>query len=357
VYTAGGTAGSFQVIATANGFADTSTVTVTAAAPTLVAVELTPASASLQTGGSQQFSVVGRLSNGSTQSVSVTYTATGGTVSGGGLYTAGSTAGSYRVIAVQQGGSLADTAAVTVTPAGSFNPPDIATVTFQGGDYSQLNGAGASQPFPGQWHLLDATGGRNGSAAMRVPVSGGSLYEPYGVSFSGRGNVYVRWYQRMSGASGGNIKLVRFHAPGGGNAGYVTGEGPEWGFDDGSNPANISTGLSWGGSCAGVSCTCPNLANGAWHSIEIQYDKANGRARFWCDGQRVLLPPGPVDWSGSPWAGLQYVTATDGGPTWISGSNSGQLGSVTWYETISQSSGGATAYIDDIAVSSQRIGP
>ena len=40
----------------------------------------------------------------------VTYSATGGTISSGGLYTAGSTAGTFRVIAVQQGGTLADTA-------------------------------------------------------------------------------------------------------------------------------------------------------------------------------------------------------------------------------------------------------
>lgn len=48
--------------------------------------------------------------------MSVTYTATGGTITPSGLYTAGQTAGSYQVIATLQGGILADTSTVTVVP-------------------------------------------------------------------------------------------------------------------------------------------------------------------------------------------------------------------------------------------------
>ena len=55
------------------------------------------------------------MSDGSTGAVTVTYAATGGTVSTTGLYKAGTTAGTYRVIAVQQGGTKADTSAITVT--------------------------------------------------------------------------------------------------------------------------------------------------------------------------------------------------------------------------------------------------
>src|SRR5207245_81411 len=47
---------------------------------------------------------------------SVVYAATGGTISAAGLYTAGQTAGPYRVVAtVSGGGTLTDTAAVTIT--------------------------------------------------------------------------------------------------------------------------------------------------------------------------------------------------------------------------------------------------
>ena len=119
LYTAGSSAGSFRVIAwqQSGPLADTSTVTLNATPPVLQAVILTPSSASLASGATQQFSVSGQWSNGTTTAPSVTYSATGGSIASGGLYTAGNTAGSFRVIAVQQGGSLADSSAVTVTQA------------------------------------------------------------------------------------------------------------------------------------------------------------------------------------------------------------------------------------------------
>jgi hypothetical protein len=121
LYTAGQTAGSFIVVATAqDGLADTVAVTVTvpSTSPTLIGVLVTPPSTTVAAGGAVQFAAVGQLSNGATQAVNVTWTATGGTISGGGLYTAGAGAGNFRVIATGPGG-LADTSAVTVTAAGS----------------------------------------------------------------------------------------------------------------------------------------------------------------------------------------------------------------------------------------------
>jgi parallel beta-helix repeat protein len=119
LYTAGQTPGTFRVIATdvATGKADSSAVTITAppTSPTLQSVVLTPASVSLQTGATQQFAASGRMSDGSTTTVSVTFSATGGTITSGGLYTAGNGAGSYRVIITQTGGTLADTSAITIT--------------------------------------------------------------------------------------------------------------------------------------------------------------------------------------------------------------------------------------------------
>lgn len=117
LYTAGSTAGTFRVIASAaSGPADTSVVTVTVA--TITAIVTSPASISLPVGQTQQFAASATLSSGGSQSnTPVTWSATGGTITTGGLYTAGSTTGSFRVIAVQQGGSLADTSAVTITAA------------------------------------------------------------------------------------------------------------------------------------------------------------------------------------------------------------------------------------------------
>ncbi|MEO8031791.1 MAG: hypothetical protein ABI765_13150, partial [Gemmatimonadota bacterium] len=117
LYTAGGSAGNFRVIAMHQGgtLADTSTVTITAPVVTLTSLTLTPASASLTTGGTRQFSAAALWSNGGTSVPPLNWTSTGGTVSSAGLYTAGGSAGSFRVIVTQQGGAVADTAAVTVT--------------------------------------------------------------------------------------------------------------------------------------------------------------------------------------------------------------------------------------------------
>jgi len=85
----------------------------TAPAPTLSSITMTPATVSISTGGTQQFSVSGKMSDGSTATVAPTYSATGGTISAAGLYTAGSSTGSFRVIATAQG--KADTSAVTIS--------------------------------------------------------------------------------------------------------------------------------------------------------------------------------------------------------------------------------------------------
>jgi hypothetical protein len=125
LYQAGSQSGRYRVIAAdqALGLADTATVVI--AAPTLSELTLTPASASLLAGGTQQFAATGLLSDGTTEPVSASFTAQGGTIDGSGLYTAGGTAGSYRVIATA--GGLADTATVTISvPSGSGEPAALA---------------------------------------------------------------------------------------------------------------------------------------------------------------------------------------------------------------------------------------
>ena len=115
LYTAGQSVGRFQVIATdqSGTLADTSSVVIT---PVLTQVVIVPASASLDVNQTEQFVAYGRVSTGDSVAVSVTYVAAGGTITPTGLYTAGLTAGTFQVIATQQGGTLADTALVTITP-------------------------------------------------------------------------------------------------------------------------------------------------------------------------------------------------------------------------------------------------
>ena len=87
------------------------------------AIVLTPTSVTLQPGGSQQFTATARMSDGTTTSASVTWTATGGSVTTAGKYWAGQTAGTYRVIATKTGGGRADTSTVTIAATAPLPPP------------------------------------------------------------------------------------------------------------------------------------------------------------------------------------------------------------------------------------------
>jgi hypothetical protein len=313
---------------------------------------------SLQTGGTQQFSAIGRLSNGSTQAVTPTWTATGGNVTSGGLYTAGTTAGTFRVIAAASG--FADTSSITLTtpqpPAGSGN---LVNVSFdQSGDDAKVSQLGVS--FPASWHTADATGGRNGSRAMRIDVSGSSRFEPVGIVFGARNRVFVRWYFRTQGTPGGNVKGFRFHNSGG-NAGEMYGGSPCWSFDTEAEAHCFNVGMSY----TSATASCPALANGQWHSFEVDYDRnagSNVEARLWCDGQAVVLPNGAATSPfGGPYPAVQFVggdRATNT-PTTIRTARSGAntLADFGIWETISSASGSAVVWIDDIAVGTQRIGP
>jgi hypothetical protein len=128
-YVAGDTAGTYQVIAinTAGTMADTATVAISAPPtpppppappPVLGEVTVSPATATLAPSTTRQFNAFGRTTTGDSVAVDVVFSATGGTVTSGGLYTAGPSVGVFRVIA--SAGALADTSVVTVkVPLGS----------------------------------------------------------------------------------------------------------------------------------------------------------------------------------------------------------------------------------------------
>ncbi len=119
----------------------------------LVQVIIDPSATMVAAGGSQQFAVYGRKNTGDSVSVSVTFMATGGAISGSGAYTAGQSAGTYQVIAKQNGGSLADTSVVTVvavpvasvtvtppTPSVQVGQPVQLTATPRDASGNALNG-------------------------------------------------------------------------------------------------------------------------------------------------------------------------------------------------------------------------
>jgi hypothetical protein len=123
-FTAGSAPGDYMVIATLvnSGLADTADVSVQATV-VLTDVIVVPPSVSLAPGNTQSFVALGVLSTGDTVATSVTWTATGGTISSSGLYTAGSSPGTYQAIGTHQSGP-ADSAEIAIAVAPSDGQPD-----------------------------------------------------------------------------------------------------------------------------------------------------------------------------------------------------------------------------------------
>jgi hypothetical protein len=115
LFTAGSTAGTFSVKATSTQ----DTTKSATATVTIQTLSVAPASATLQPGQTQQF----------TANVPVTWSATGGTISQSGLFTAGSTAGSFSVKATStQDTTKSATATVTIQAITVSITPTAATL-------------------------------------------------------------------------------------------------------------------------------------------------------------------------------------------------------------------------------------
>ncbi len=123
LFTAGSVAGSFMVIANCLcGALDTAFVTVEVPAQ-LTKITVSPKTVSLNAGATQQFGATANWSTGATSLPPITWSATSGSISTSGLYTAPTTAGTYRVIVAHSGGTLRDTATVTVQVDSPIQPP------------------------------------------------------------------------------------------------------------------------------------------------------------------------------------------------------------------------------------------
>jgi hypothetical protein len=111
LYTAPSLSGTYTVTATSSADSSkSSSATIKVSQPTQVSISVSPGTATIRTGGQQQFtaSVLG------TSNTSVAWKATGGTVTTTGLYTAPSTAGTYTVTATTAADST-KSASATIT--------------------------------------------------------------------------------------------------------------------------------------------------------------------------------------------------------------------------------------------------
>jgi uncharacterized protein YjdB len=154
--------GPVTITASSEGHDGTAAITVSASAPTLVRVILSPDSATVFTAATQQFTTTGRMSDSTTVPLAPTYSATGGSINSSGVYTAGNTTGTFRVIAASQG--KADTSPVVIQPR------PVATVT--------LTPASATIGILGTVQLTATLRDAQGNVLTGRPITWGSLNLP-----------------------------------------------------------------------------------------------------------------------------------------------------------------------------------
>jgi hypothetical protein len=185
------TSGTFKVTGRGKGWkqTDTSVVVVVPPSPGLVRIGIAPDSAKLDAGAARAFTATGYLSDNSTTTVGVTWSATGGEIDPAGLYSAGLTAGTFRVIAVNTTGTVADTAVVVVNPPPAPTPtPTLASVVVSPVTVSVVSGG--TKQFKAY--------GRN-SVGDSVPVT---------VAFSATGGAVSSSGLYTAGQSAGSYKVI-----------------------------------------------------------------------------------------------------------------------------------------------------
>ena len=165
--------------------------------PVLSAVDVSPAAVTMAAGDSASFQVVGRMSDGSTASIAVNWSASGGTITSGGLYQAGGVAGTYRVIATVAAAARADTAQVvipdTTMPSGGTL---LFSETFENASVASRGWYDNTTP------VITTAEFHGGSAALQMawnvgatlPVHGGALRH----KFTPTDRYYLRYWVKYS---------------------------------------------------------------------------------------------------------------------------------------------------------------
>ncbi len=129
-----GIAGSWTLQFSTGGYAPVNSSSITVSAGPLSAITVSPSAPTLTPGLTQQFTAVGKDASNNVVSIAPTWSVTngGGTISAGGLFTAGNTAGNFTNTVRAQSGAISGTASVLVT-AGTgtqltiTTPPSSAT--------------------------------------------------------------------------------------------------------------------------------------------------------------------------------------------------------------------------------------
>jgi hypothetical protein len=345
------TTGDFRVVGKRHGpnktTADTAIVTVVPTQPSIIGVVISPGSASVVAGAQQTFSAIGKLSDTTTVAIGVTWTATGGSIDAGGVYTAGSTAGTYRVIAVAASANVADTAAVTVTsappPPPSGSSPNLPTgYSIPTGYMDQFSSTSALE---GIFSPMYSVGIRNASSytpsgvasPKNPPASAygiGEMVYPAGFSSSGIAPGIV-WSQDFTG-NGWTGLFLSFTVQLSSNwVSHSSGVNKVVIANIDGHPmfvASAQSGSSWqvrlqdleadpAGSARNLDANLASapVTKGLWQRVDVQLvtntpGQANGIVRMWLtsynsSGQVVSGPTKVSEYSNVGWVASGHSTA------------------------------------------------
>lgn len=194
MFTAGTATSTYANTVKAVSGALSSTATVIVISGPLATITVTPNPVSLAVGATQQYTAVGKDAAGNVVPLTPTWSvaANGGTITSGGLFTAGSSTGTFANTVKATSGSISGTATVTVTAALASitvtpNPASLLTNSSQqfaatGRDgngnviaispvWSVVNGGGSIDPNTG----LFTSGGTAGTFSNTVKATSGTI--------------------------------------------------------------------------------------------------------------------------------------------------------------------------------------
>ena len=271
VFTAGTVAGNFANTVRATSGAITGSATVDVLAGALATITVTPTTATLGIGAAQQFVATGRDASGNVVSITPVWSVVngGGTIGvGSGLFTAGSTTGTYTNTVRATSGAIFGSASVTVV-AGPLATIEVSPVvtTLRTGMAQQFiatgrDAAGNVVPITPTWSVV-ANGGTIGSSSGLFTA--GSMF-----------GTYTNTVRATSGAIFGSASVIvavgpletitvtpnpdttvvggnkQFTAVGRDGSGNIVGISPTWAVVNGGGSINSGSGLFTAGGIAGT---------------------------------------------------------------------------------------------------------
>jgi beta-glucanase (GH16 family) len=188
--------GPYTIKATSGSISGTGTATVTQPASVLTTINVTPASATVNTLATQQYSAVGIDQYGNNMSPQPTFTwsvSGGGTISSSGLFTAGSSAGGPYTVTASSGG-VSGTGSVTLTLAPAVlskinvTPSTGTVVTYGALQYSAVGlDQYGNNVSPQPTFTWSTTGGGSINSGTGLYTAGGTAGGPYTVTATSGG--------------------------------------------------------------------------------------------------------------------------------------------------------------------------